>query len=119
MTDTRILEADVNVETFDAYDDLATSTRVYPVPLAQLPIYPALAMCGEAGEFAEKVKKAWRDGTELNREDALKELGDVLWYISAAAHDLGSSLEDVAQMNLAKLRGRMQRGTLGGAGDRR
>ena len=31
------------------------------------------------------------------------ELGDVLYYIAATAHDLGYTLEDVARMNRQKL----------------
>lgn len=84
-----------------------------------LPIYPAMAMCGEAGEFAEKVKKAWRDQTPLDKLAAAKELGDVLWYVAAAARDLGYSLEDVAALNIGKLLSRRARGTLAGAGDNR
>ena len=90
-----------------------------PQSAQSLPVYPAMAMCGEAGEFAEKVKKAWRDQTPLDREGAAKELGDVLWYVAAAARDLGYSLEDVARMNIEKFVGRRQRGTLAGAGDNR
>lgn len=84
-----------------------------------LPIYPAMAMCGEAGEFAEKIKKAWRDETPLDRVGAAKELGDVLWYIAAAARDLGFSLEEVAALNIEKLHSRRARGTLAGSGDDR
>lgn len=84
-----------------------------------LPVYPLMAMCGEAGEAAEKVKKAWRDGTPLDRVDLVKELGDVLWYITAAARDIGFTLEDVARINIEKLRSRRDRGTLAGSGDNR
>lgn len=84
-----------------------------------LPIYPAMAMCGEAGEFAEKVKKAWRNETPLDLHDAAKELGDVLWYIAAAARDLGFTLEEVAALNIEKLHSRRARGTLAGSGDNR
>lgn len=84
-----------------------------------LPVYPAMALCGEAGEFSEKVKKAWRDETPLDVPLALKELGDCLWYIAAAARDLGSSLEEVACLNIEKLHDRRIRGTLSGAGDNR
>ena len=32
-----------------------------------------------------------------------KELGDVLWYVSALARDLDITIEDVANANLKKL----------------
>lgn len=94
-------------------------TSLITAVLGDLPVYPAMAMCGEAGEAAEKVKKAWRDETPLDREAFGKELGDVLWYIAAAARDVGLTLEDVARLNVEKLRSRRDRGTLAGAGDNR
>jgi NTP pyrophosphatase (non-canonical NTP hydrolase) len=86
-------------------------------PLGGL-VYCALAMNGEAGEFAEKVKKAWRDDASLG-DAAAKELGDVLWYLAVAAGDLGYTLEDIARMNLEKLDSRRGRDTLHGSGDDR
>jgi NTP pyrophosphatase (non-canonical NTP hydrolase) len=104
--------------TFDDYDVAAEKTAQYPTLSPGLPIYPALGLCGESGEFAEKIKKAIRDGT-FDRESALKELGDVLWYLSACARDLGSSLDEVAQGNLQKLASRAVRGKIAGSGDER
>lgn len=66
-----------------------------------------LGLVGESGEVAEKFKKLVRDKqgilTDDDRTEILKELGDVLWYVNAVAHLLGSSLEEVAQMNNQKL----------------
>ena len=39
-----------------------------------------LGLVGEAGEFAEKIKKQIRDGNEVNQLELVKELGDVLFY---------------------------------------
>ena len=47
------------------------------------------------------------------------ELGDVLWYISALADDLGVTLEEVAQANVDKLQSRMARNKIKGDGDNR
>jgi NTP pyrophosphatase (non-canonical NTP hydrolase) len=83
-------------------------------------MYNILAMNGEAGETAEKVKKAARDGVkdeEAHRKMIGLELGDVLWYVSQAARDFGYTLEEIASMNLDKLRSREARGVLGGSGD--
>ena len=53
------------------------------------------------------------------RESIALEVGDVLWYCAALAHDIGMTLEDVAKMNVAKLQSRQNRGKLGGCGDYR
>lgn len=84
--------------------------------------YVALGL-GEAGEVQGKVKKILRDDdgviTDEKREAILDELGDVLWYVTRMADELGESLADVAERNLIKLFGRLERGTLGGSGDNR
>jgi NTP pyrophosphatase (non-canonical NTP hydrolase) len=49
----------------------------------------------------------------------LKELGDCLWNLSGLCRSIGFGLDDVALANLAKLKGRMERGVIGGSGDNR
>ncbi len=82
-----------------------------------------LGINGEAGEVAEKVKKIIRDKggkvSEADKHDLAKELGDVLWYVAVFAHDLGVSMDEIAEQNLAKLKSRKERGVLGGSGDDR
>lgn len=82
-----------------------------------------LGLIGEAGEVAEKYKKIIRDkaGTisSADKTEIVKELGDVLWYVSTMASYLGVSLEDVAAGNLEKLFSRRDRGVQRGSGDNR
>lgn len=103
------------------YQAAALTTAVYPED--KRIIYPALGMCGEAGEVADKVKKVIRDNnqdfTEEKKREIAKEIGDVLWYCATLAHDLGFSLEEIAQMNIEKLQSRKERGMLSGSGDNR
>lgn len=107
--------------TLDEYQELAMRTADYPVveDAAALPVYPALGLAGESGEFADKVKKAWRNGTPLDLYATVRELGDVLWYIAAAARDIGVTLEEVAEANIAKLTDRRDRGVIKSEGDNR
>lgn len=106
---------------FETYQACAKATAVYPDD-ARI-IYPALGLCGEAGEVAELVKKALRDeGGEFSEERRVKlqmEISDCLWYCAQLATDLGLSLEGIAAANLQKLRSRQERGVLGGSGDDR
>jgi|SRR6266403_1201943 len=68
--------------------------------------YAVLALCGESGELANKLKKHLRAGTAVDVEVLADELGDVLWYVSAVAKELGYTLELVANENLQKLAAR-------------
>lgn len=85
--------------------------------------YCICGIAGESGEVAEKVKKMIRDKggviTNDDRDAIKKELGDVLWYVSALAYEFDIPLGEVAQANIDKLRGRKERGTLHGNGDNR
>jgi NTP pyrophosphatase (non-canonical NTP hydrolase) len=93
--------------------------------LAGDPAYVAkiLGLVGEAGEVAEKYKKIIRDKkgkiSPSDREELVKELGDVMWYIALLAKYLGVSLEDVASKNLEKLSSRKSREAIHGRGDNR
>ncbi len=104
------------------YQARSRATAVYPGAGTNL-TYPALGLCGEAGEVAEKVKKALRDdGGVLSpeRRAALAgELGDVLWYLAQVATEAGLDLAEVAEGNLAKLDDRRRRSVLHGSGDAR
>ncbi len=104
--------------TFNEYQEFVATVKRYPQQYNVL--YPALGLCGEAGEVAEKVKKRVRDGTkESFKQDITRELGDVLWYISALAGDLGITLQEVADTNKEKLQDRLQRDQIHGDGDER
>lgn len=76
-----------------------------------------------ASKAAERVKKLLRDNDAVVTPDIrralLLECCDVLWYLSAIASRLNSSLEEVATLNHEKLMGRVERGTLKGSGDDR
>lgn len=90
-------------------------------------------LSGECGEFAEHFGKALRDDpgtlqdfhngfvkfTPERRKAMLKELGDILWYVTVLARELGSSLLEVMALNVIKLRDRRARGVSKGSGDDR
>jgi NTP pyrophosphatase (non-canonical NTP hydrolase) len=108
--------------TFEEYQAEARKTAVYPNKDNNF-IYPALGLCGEAGEVAEKIKKVLRDNdgivSEEKKIEITKELGDVLWYVANLSKELGIPLEEVAAQNIEKLKSRQQRDELHGSGDNR
>ena len=69
-------------------------------------MHAALGLAGEAGEFCDAIKKHLVYGRELDRENAIEELGDVLWFVALGCTALGVSMSDVAQGNIDKLRKR-------------
>jgi NTP pyrophosphatase (non-canonical NTP hydrolase) len=85
--------------------------------------YPTLGLVNEAGEFAGKIKKIFRDKngiiSEMDRQALKGELGDVLWYLTQLCTELNLTLEEVAEHNLQKLFSRLERGTISGSGDER
>jgi len=86
--------------------------------------YTALGLSGEVGEVSEHVKRILRgeDNGEMSKErvkNLKKELGDVLWYLTQLATELGISLDDIATENLKKLFSRKKREKLHGKGDNR
>jgi NTP pyrophosphatase (non-canonical NTP hydrolase) len=81
--------------------------------------YVVLNLIGEVGELYSKWAKSVRDGTEPTESEIKHELGDILWMLSAMCHDMGTSLGEVASMNLIKLDKRASKKTLQGSGDNR
>ncbi len=92
--------------TFEEYQAAAGTTALYPRRRNNLE-YPTLGLAGEAGEVANIVKKIQRDNegvlTDEVRAKLRDELGDVLWYISACADELGLTLDEIAAFNVNKL----------------
>jgi NTP pyrophosphatase (non-canonical NTP hydrolase) len=110
---------DLTIETFADYDRRRQEFDIGPKDLW----YAGLGLSDEAGEAVGKIKKLYRDRNGIIDEETrrliLSELGDCLWYLSGVANRLGSNLETVATMNIEKLSGRKERGTLRGNGDLR
>lgn len=105
---------------FNEYQDFTKTTAIYPKNKALE--YLCLGLASEAGEVAGKLKKVIRDhkGFDHDTDKALlKEIGDVLWYCARIADELGGSLSEIAEENMAKLKDRQVRGKLGGSGDNR
>ncbi len=107
---------------FQEYQEKSRKTALYPNKDNNF-IYLTLGLVGEAGEVAEKIKKLIRDKDgiidDAFKESVQKELGDVLWYLSQLATELGLNLDEIAQKNIEKLYSRLERGVINGDGDDR
>jgi NTP pyrophosphatase (non-canonical NTP hydrolase) len=94
----------------DEYQRLALRTEAPGRPRRERLLNAALGLCGEAGEFADSLKKAEFHAHPLDEAELRKELGDVLWYVALACDSLGLQLGEVMEANIEKLRRRYPEG---------
>ena len=92
------------------YQKLAAVTMNKTLDKRSQILNSALGMCGEAGEFADLIKKHAFQGHNLDVEHIKKELGDVCWYIALACTAFNLELDDVLQTNIDKLKARYPEG---------
>lgn len=62
-----------------------------------------MGIAGEAGEVCDLLKKVVFHGKEMNRDDLLKELGDVQWYAQLIMNLYGITDGEVKTRNVVKL----------------
>lgn len=107
--------------TFEEYQQAARQTAIFPND--NTISYLALALCGEAGELADKVKKVLRDKEGIFTKEDLRaialEAGDCMWYLANLGQAIGISLSEMAEMNKEKIHRRQINGTIHGSGDNR
>ena len=68
-----------------------------------------LGLASEAGEVAGIFQKEYQ-GHPISVDHVKKELGDCLWMIAEACDALGTTIDEVAEMNIDKLRKRYPEG---------
>lgn len=77
--------------------------------ITEFPMLQSFAVMGlneEAGEVAGLACRECYKGIAMPRYKWLEELGDVLWYLTAATIAKGCTLEDLWKYNVEKLEGR-------------
>lgn len=95
---------------FNEYQELANKTANNELPYETKVMTAALGLCGEAGEVAEIIKKLFGHGHKPDYNQIVKELGDVLWYVSRLSYLLFHNLEEIATKNIEKLKTRYPEG---------
>ena len=70
------------------YSEMARKTAIYP-NLGDNYTYPLLGLIEESAEVDEKIMLG------INKEEIIKELGDVYWYLSSCSDELNLKLEDI------------------------
>ena len=68
-----------------------------------------IGLYGEVGEFNEIIKKCLFQGKELDEDTVAhlkSELGDIMWYIAQGCLALNTDIEELIDINTAKLKDR-------------
>jgi len=102
-----------NMTELEEYQEFVRSTATDKPP--DMLAWSLSGLSAEAGEVQGVLEKAWRKRGHLDANDIDKlfdELGDVLWFLTAACNTLGFSLDDVIMHNIDKLNKRKAQGAL-------
>ena len=100
----------------EQYSNFVKNTYKYDFGVGDL-LYLSNGMGGEAGEVQNEIKKVYRlfkedssleQAKNLKREEIKKELGDVLWYLTAICNKMDISLKDIINENINKNMDKLQ-----------
>ena len=91
--------------TINEYQNLAARTINNSITTKQQGKHALHGMVGEIGELHSIYQKKYQ-GHPFDETHAKKELGDLLWFIAEYCTAHGWSMDEVASMNIDKLRAR-------------
>lgn len=91
------------------YQTLAARTINKTMNLEQQAAHALHGMAAELGELHGLYQKVYQSHT-FDAEHAMKELGDLLWFIAEYCTAQGWTLNEVAHRNIAKLEARYPEG---------
>jgi NTP pyrophosphatase (non-canonical NTP hydrolase) len=69
-------------------------------------LHGGIGISTESGEILDALKKHIYYGKPLDKVNIMEECGDVLWYVALILREVGYSFEEVAEINIKKLRAR-------------
>ena len=111
-------DASKNMDDFGDAVDIMDEQGVEPTRL----MTASIGLSGEVGEFNDIVKKCLFQGKEMDENTVThlkKELGDIMWYIAQGCIALGTDIEELIDINTAKLKDRYPDGFDGFRSDNR
>ena len=91
--------------TLNEYQELAARTINSELTTSQQVRHALFGIASETGELLGLWQKAMQ-GHAINDEHMLKECGDILWMLAELLTAKGYTLNDVAFMNIVKLKSR-------------
>lgn len=97
----------INMNIFELHEKM--TAHLFPSYSSRDERFLALALCGEAGELANIIKKRWRDGVDLS-EEAKDEIADIRVYLELLARCFnieGEKLDQRVKEKLLKVMARL------------
>lgn len=91
--------------TGNEYQALASRTINKELENSEQKLHALHGMVGEIGEIHSLYQKTYQ-GHDFDKLHAMKEVGDLLWFIAEYCTVEGFSLDDVMAMNIEKLKKR-------------
>ena len=101
---------DIKLITAHDYQNLSSRTIEKGVNFDKQITNFSMGLSGEVGEVIDELKKVVFHGHELNIPELEKELGDVLWYVSAISTTLNLDIDKIMKLNIEKLKERYPEG---------
>lgn len=95
--------------TADEYQKLAVRTMNPKLTNHETTMHALFGMVSEVGEVMDIYQKTYQ-GHEFDQEHVVRELGDLLWFITEYCAVNYITLEEVMQKNIAKLKMRYPMG---------
>lgn len=88
--------------TLSKYQALAARTINKDLEIDEMTQHALHGLASEVGEIHGIFQKVYQ-GHALDKLEVKKELGDLLWFIAELATSAGWTLDEIANMNIAKL----------------
>lgn len=120
IDDFNILMERLNPTAYDWSVSLPLVLRYYAKwPPSKEQEYLTLGLAAEVGEVLDHYAKSVRDVKPYDKHKLIKELADVLFFVTMLADREGLALADLANILVNKLDDRFKRGVIQGSGDER
>ncbi len=94
------------MKNLNEYQVAALRTAPNPNAAEEDLMHAAAGVCTEGGELMDVFKKFHFYNKPIDWVNVQEEIGDVLWYLALACRASGTTLEIVAEKNIAKLKAR-------------
>lgn len=95
----------VDIPYIDAVKDLAS--KKYDILKLNADIVHGIIGCvTEAGEMMDALKKTIFYGKEFDVVNLKEEMGDIMWYLALLCGVLGTTFEEIQELNIKKLHSR-------------